>query len=1588
MSRNPLFQVMFALQNVPEAQLAIDGLQIIPVEMDTSSAKFDLHLEITERQESLEALFNYNTDLFNESTIIRMAGHFQRLLEGIVSSPDKCLADLPLLPDVERNQLLEWNATEAVYPQNYCLHQLFEAQVEKSPDAIAVVFEDQQLTYEQLNAKANQLAYYLRTRGIGPEVLVGICVERSLEMVIGILAILKAGGAYVPIDPSYPRERIAFMLEDAQPVVSLIHTATREILPENISAVDMDEQWQAIAQFSEDKPSNLSQVQNLAYVIYTSGSTGKPKGALATHLNVLRLFSNTQSEFAFSNKDVWTLFHSSAFDFSVWELWGALIFGGKLVVVPYWVSRSPEEFYRLLCEQAVTVLNQTPSAFRSLIHKAVLAHDDGKQRHALRLVIFGGEALELRSLKPWFEHFGYDQPQLVNMYGITETTVHVTRCPIYQDTFQKISGSPIGQPVEDLQTYVLDRHLNLQPIGVPSELYIGGAGLVRGYLSRPGLTAERFVPNPFSKQPGGRLYRTGDLARYRADGNIEYLGRTDHQVKIRGFRIELGEIEAALLQHEGVEEAVVLVREDSLEDRRLVAYIAGNESVPDIETIRTHLKVSLPDYMVPSAFVFLDHFPLTPNGKLDRTALPAPDIDHQLTREYVAPRNPTEAILAEIWAEVLGVEKVGIHDNFFELGGHSIRSIQIVSLAREKGLIFSIEQLYRSRTIHELSQIVEGFTQSNSVASALDPFEMITWEDQVKLPEDIENAYPLSSLQAGMIFHSQSDPNAYHIFDSITLHCVFNQHCLEEAISYILRQHPILRTTFDFKNFSEPLQLVHKQPVVYIKYIDLRHFDSTQQLNMLLEWEEVERVSYFEIDQLPLIRFRIHQLADDRFQFSITEHHAVLDGWSLVTMLNEIFLHYFALLEAKPWGQIAGFDNAMYRLLSYEKDALNSDRYKDYLTQYLSGFEVDYLPELITDTGQDQYDWHPGLKIVLPQKLTQKLRDLADLLAVPLKSVLLAAHIRVVSLLSGKTNVTSGLVCNTRPEELGSEYVLGVFLNTLPFYQKLKNGNWQEFITQIFDTECKLLRVRYYPLAAIQRMYGGKPLFDTLFNYVHYHVGKPLLASNKLEIIDWQDDAQPNFSLEVGFNLDTLSSDIQLRLRGNKLNPGQLERIQSYFMAVLTEIADKPTTHIATHSFLSSFERHQLLVDWNATEAVYSQHYCLHQLFEARVEQNPEDVAVVFKNQQLTYEQLNAKANQLAHYLRAQGVGPEVLVGICIERSLEMVIGILGILKAGGAYLPIDPGYPRERIAFVLEDAQPVLSLIHTATREVLPEDIFVVDMDAQRQAIAQCSEDNPFSLSQVQNLAYVIYTSGSTGRPKGAGLAHQGVVNRLQWMQQQYQLNASDRVLQKTPFGFDVSVWEFFWPLLTGARLVVAQPEVHKDAMRIAQMIQDHEITIVHFVPSMLSAFLDIADVTICRSLRYVICSGEALSTSLQQKFFEKLPAQLHNLYGPTEASIDVTMWACEPDSKESVVPIGSPIANTQIYLLDAYLNLVPIGVPGELYIGGVGLARGYQNCAALTAERFIPNSFSRQPGERLYRTGDDGTLSCGWEYRISGPH
>ncbi|MFN6484866.1 MULTISPECIES: non-ribosomal peptide synthetase [unclassified Nostoc] len=717
-SRTPLFTTGFNLDKAPlESKSLKQEFEI--AKNSTSATKLDINLNILQTDSELLLELEYNTDLFDTQTIQRWLGHYVTLLEGVVANPEQPLAQLPILTQTQQHQLLvEWNNTQTDYPREYCIHELFEAQVERSPDAIAVVFGDQHLTYRELNHRANQLAHYLRSLGVKPEVLVGICVERSLEMAIGILGILKAGGAYVPLDPVYPPERLIFILQDAQIPILLTQKCLIEILPKNHTrVVCLDTDWESRVQENQQNLISNYRTDNLAYIIYTSGSTGQPKGVLVNHANVVRLLAATESWYHFNQKDVFSLFHSIAFDFSVWELWGALLFGGRLVIVPYSLSRSPEDFYKFLSTQQVTVLNQTPSAFRQLIQAEELLGSTKKL--SLRLVIFGGEALELQSLRPWFERHGDRFPQLVNMYGITETTVHVTYRPLTMADLKIAPGSVIGRPIPDLQIYLLDQHGQPVPIGVIGEMYIGGAGVARGYLNRPELTALRFIPNSFSDKPNARLYKSGDLARYLPNGDIEYLGRIDHQVKIRGFRIELGEIEAMLAQHPSIRETVVLAQETQPGDKNLVAYVVPcNKQTLTTSELRNFLLKLLPEYMVPSVFIMLEVLPLTSNGKVNRQALPAPEtLRPELEVAYVMPQTEIEQTIATIWQKFLNIEKIGIHDNFFELGGHSLLLVKVNSQLRE---IFKIDlsmlDMFRYPTI---SSLAEFFSSTKNQISSL-----------------------------------------------------------------------------------------------------------------------------------------------------------------------------------------------------------------------------------------------------------------------------------------------------------------------------------------------------------------------------------------------------------------------------------------------------------------------------------------------------------------------------------------------------------------------------------------------------------------------------------------------------------------------------------------------------------------------------------------------------------------------------------------------------------------------------------------------------------------------------------------------------
>jgi amino acid adenylation domain-containing protein len=1458
---------------------------------------------------------------------------------------------------------------------------MFEIQAAETPDAVAVTFADSWLTYGQLNARANQLARHLLSLGVGPDVLVALCVDRSLEMIMGMLGILKAGGAYLPLDFAHPRQRLAFLLEDAGANVLL----TQEKLLCNLPpwgrgsgasdakrvAICLDSDWSEITANSSDNPRSDVHGEHPAYLIYTSGSSGKPKGVLVSHRNVVRLFTSTRQWFDFGPSDIWTLFHSFTFDFSVWEIWGALLHGGRLVVVPYLVSRSPASFYRLLAGENVTVLNQTPSAFRQLIWAEEYA--ETRHRLNLRYVILGGEALEFQSLKPWIDRHGDQQPRLINMYGITETTVHVTYRPITAQDLIAGRGSVIGVPIPDLQLYLLDENMKPVSPGAEGELFVGGAGLALGYLNRADLTAQRFVANPFTGTLEDRLYRTGDLARRHPNGELEYLGRCDDQVKIRGFRIELGEIQSALNRHPQVRDSVVIARACGDGGRQLAAYVVAQpEEQPSWSDLRSFLKEQLPEYMIPAVFLFLEALPLTANGKVDQRALPG--LDHvrpALKDEYAAPKTPRERLLAEIWSEVLEVQPVGVDDSFFELGGDSIRAIKLLALAQAQGLNITLQELFGEQTIRRILQRLErAAAPPGSRAGRIDPFSMVKPEDRLLLPAGLEDAYPLLALQGALFYHNDRFPESAAYHDVFTFRVQFScdEEKLKTAIEQFVTRHAPMRTSFDLGRYSRPLQLVHESVTIPFLAWDSRRLSPGEQEKELIDYINLEKHRPFDRTQAPMVRFGMQRVDDSEFRFIVGFHHAVLDGWSLATMVTEILTDYGALIQGSR--ALAPAPKVYYReYVALELKALAAEDCRRYWADKLRDPDIRRLPRWPESDRTGGTEQVRSSEVVVPDDVLEGLKGVARTAGVPLRSVLQAAHHHVMSWLHGTPDVISGLVTNGRPEEIDGERMIGLLLNVVPLRIRMSGGTWLELVRQVFAAERELIPFRRYPVTEIVRITGGQWLFESAFDFVHFHVYRNLAGCPGMGFRQDHYFEANSFTLFTTFMMDVSYMRLRFHLDYDpaEMCPPQIKQILGYYVKTLAAMAHDPSARYENLSPMSPEECRQMLVEWNSTRREYPRTKCLHELIEAQVERTPEAIAVIFGTQVLTYAELNQRANRLAHLLAAVGVDPDTPVGLYVERSADMLVAMLAIHKAGGAYVPLDPAYPAERLAFMLEDSRTPVLVTQGRLLPGLPQcsaKIICLDAPDTIADLRQRSQaDRPPSRVGPDSLAYIIYTSGSTGHPKGVAIEHHSPVALVHWAQEFFSAEELDGVLASTSICFDLSIFEIFVTLGCGGKVILAE-----NALQLSDLPGARQVTLINTVPSVMKEL--VRSNAIPSSVRAVNVAGEPLPTSLVRQIYQ-LPGikKVYDLYGPSEATTYSTCTLRLPDGPAS---IGRPIANTQVYLLDTDRRPVPVGVTGELYIAGDGLARGYLNRPKLTAEKFLPNPFSDQPGARFYRTGD----------------
>ncbi|RAJ11150.1 non-ribosomal peptide synthase protein (TIGR01720 family)/amino acid adenylation domain-containing protein [Chitinophaga skermanii] len=1978
---HPFFDVMMVLQD-----------QQLPQTIQTTTSIWK-HEEVIRTTSKFRLLWDFHLDTdhiigwleFNEqylpSTAQNMTDHFLQVLDAVIETPLASISSISILPKKEIEKLLSMPVVN--WDRHTNLVKLFQEVALKFPSKTALRFEGESMDYYTLHLASNKLAHHLLKSGVQPKSLVPLCLPRSFEMVISILAVLKIGACYVPIDPEYPQDRIDFMLEDTASLFIL----TREdvVLQTNIQKIFVESIHYA---YSDESELNVDIHPNdLAYIIYTSGSTGRPKGVMIEHQQVVRLLFNEQPLFDFNENDIWTLFHSYCFDFSVWEMYGAILYGGCLVIVPS-AARNTFDFAKILQEENVTVLNQTPTAFYALQEEVCKTYPSLNVRY----VIYGGEALNTAYLRNWYTH--YPACKLVNMYGITETTVHVTFKEIGDDVIAA-GISNIGIPIPTLGCLVMDADMQLLPTGVPGELYVKGDGLARGYYNNPHLTAERFIDNPFS--PGEKLYRSGDLVRWTNAGEMEYLGRIDQQVKIRGYRIELGEIETTILQSGYVSQCVVIAYEG-----KLVAYVVSDNK----DNILQYLQHRLPSYMVPSLLVNVPSIPITSNGKVDRKALPKP-VDLLVTGSD-EPRNETEQQLCTIWQDLLGISKVGIHDNFFEVGGDSIVSIQVVSRARKLGLDIKPRDIFQFQTIAQLSssltqledivapvlplegespmlpiqqwffeqghenlhhynqavlldiskevtasqlqaavdhlckehdalrfryllgedgswkqyyngagitvetisvettniatictQVQQGLNIENGPIARVVLLELpgvknglfiaahhlctdgVSWrilcEDlesyitcivddkplpvlnrttsyrawaerliglkdhpvllkeasywekivsrvqplpvdhalqtprligdmrrlQVSLPahltqsllqnvhqaystriddillsalqltlqgytglnehvvtleshgregfgadnsrvigwftsmypvllsstgdlsnviistkeslrgipyeglgygiskyfnkniglvytpcilfnylgrlsnlvvgrsyltqstdilqgtgeasaatnvypaqlgvdgyifeeslqftwsyntlefaagtieklandylfhltniirhcinaevitptiwdtglggklsseefellralESFEEVHPLTSVQAGMLYHGLMDNHAGTYVEQFTAEVNgVDEKLLSASWHVVLQQFGILRTSFHYEHLAHGVQVVHGHvSLPFSKY--------------LIQEDEVEsfltgdRLAGFDFRQAPLMRVTLLEVSNGRTLMVWTFHHILLDGWSVPIVIKALQTHYESLLRGEPVSfEVDNFSTFTKYL--QKRDVISE---VTHWSQYLRGFETpSLLPFVPANVARNQGSANTGsIQLALNEGEHAALQSFAQRNRVTLNTLVQGTWSYLLSRYSGREDVLFGVTVSGRPTDIAhSEERVGLYIHTILQRTQVNSGNINSWLATIQDEHTRNRDYSYAPLSTLQELAGVKgDLFDSLLVFENFPVEDTSNVAGSLRFSHIQLAEHTNYLLTI---LVELNPTLQINFSYNAglLNEETVSMVAGHFKNTLQQLMT--LQRIEEIELLTPAENAQQQ-SFQGERAAYPVGSTMVDLLREAAILHANKPALTFSGKHMSYAELEERSNQLANYLQAQGVSRGSIVPLCLERSFEMVIGLLGIIKSGGAYVPIDPSYPAERIAYMCNGG--TVGFVLTTSDTQLSTPLVKIEIDNCRYEAYSKDIFDPGITPR--DPLYVIYTSGSTGQPKGVVNAHEGLVNRLSWAAHYHALQSSDVILQKTTYCFDVSAWELMLPLMVGARMVLAKPGGQKDSQYLRQLIEEEGVTVLHFVPGMLGAFLSDIEAGACESLQHVVCSGEALLASHVSMYQEKLGhAKLHNFYGPTEAAIDVTYWEVPLCQAVEKVLIGRPVQNVDVYILDKNLHRLPVGVPGELYIGGVQVALGYLNNPALTAERFITNPFGEGT---LYKTGDLASWTASGEIEYHG--
>gem|GEM_PF-566082 len=1548
LSRSALFDVMVDLQHVTEglSEQGLDGLDIKPYPSEHQSSKLDLSFDFFQQGEELSYTIEYNTDIYSTGQIEALSQHLVRLTNAIVFGPKTPLKSLNYLSEQEADQLrVTYNDTARPIHEDKTLVDLFTEQVKRAPESEAVQFGDVVLDYQTLDEKSSQLArYLLGQEGAVKEGLAGIMLERSEWMIVAVLAVLKSGQAYVPIDPAYPQARIDYMLEN-----SSVNTLVDNHLIEDFLA--------RIDEYDTASPEVSISPDQLAYVIYTSGSTGQPKGVMLEHRSLVNNTAAWKECYALEAGDTTSLqLASMSFDVFFGDICRTVLIGGKMVICPDDLKLDWENLYSLIATHQVSIFEATPGLILPLME---YIYEEQKPVDFLKTLVLGSDGFNIQAYYDLQEKFG-NQMRIINSYGTTEAAVDSTWFESTSDPGVYRGNTPIGRPLANTEVYVLDPEMALVPHGVEGEICIGGLGLARGYWQAEEITQARFVEHPF--KPWERLYKTGDLGRWSFDGQLEFLGRGDHQVKVRGYRIELAEIETALESHPAIEKSVAVAVGASQEEKELVAYVKSVEKL-DRAALRDHLSQLLPAYMIPAHFVNLDTVPLTPNGKVDRNALPAPEfLSLANEADHVAARNSVEEELIKIWAEILKrqEDQISIHDNFFELGGHSLRAVQLMTTINKRlGLQFKLSQLFTHITVSMQAELMMESVE-------------LDFESIPKVAE--QESYALSSSQQRLwvLCQFEAANAAYNMPGALSMSGALDKARFEAAFAAVVARHEILRTVFKTNEQGEVRQYI--LPAAELDF-SIDHIDLTKEkdLKKLLD-EQLDALSVqvFDLANGPLLKAAIFDIDEDEQVFFFNMHHIISDGWSIEVLIKEVFQAYNALMS----GTEAGFEDLPVQYKDYahwqrkQLDGTGLEGSRAYWLDQFSG-EIPVI-DLPADHIRPAVQTYNGAMI--SGSLSKEVSGRFNAFLKEEDATLFMGLMAVLNTLLHHYTHQEDLVIGSpiaNREHSDLEGQIGLYINTLALRTQFNaDEDFKSLLNQVKEITLKGYDHQAYPFDTLvdelnlKRDLSRSALFDVMLVLQNNENLSEGMSLQGIELKDYDTTYQTS-KFDLLFNFIEVEEGLRFNIEYNSdiYEADRIERMCQHLTSLIEVVIDDSVKPLNALNYISDEEEKQLLIDFNQTAAEYDRDKTMFDLIEAQVKARPDAIALVFEEEALTFREVNQRANQLADYLKKQyEIKPEDLVGLMLERSPWMIISILAIIKADGAYVPIDPEFPQERVDYIRTDAN-CKALIDQA------------ELDKFREVQQEYSKRNKKSLLKPEHLMYVIYTSGSTGRPKGCMLEHRGLVNRIDWMWKRYGWNHDDVVLQKTTNTFDVSVWEIFMPLAWGCKMVLSGQQDIYSPERLASLIEKHGVTITHFVPSMLNTFLKELEQGSfnkeqINSLKSVITSGEALSVSLVQRWYEQSQAPVYNLYGPTEASIDVTYFDTTPETEQ--VLIGRPIANTQIYLLNDQLKPSPIGVVGEICLGGDGLSRGYLNKPELTADKFIDHPFTE--GRKLYKTGDLG--------------